>query len=104
MEKQRTLTQNRALHLMFEHLALELSEAGLDMKKTLKPEVDIPWEKESVKTWLWKPLQMALLGKESTTELTTIEFNDFMSTIRTWASIEHGIWLGEPGEDREAYL
>ena len=49
-------------------------------------------------------IEKKIKTKESTTELTTIEFNDFMSTIRTWASIEHGIWLGEPGEDREAYL
>lgn len=36
---------------------------------------------------------------KSTTSLSTIEFNDFMTQIRTWASMELGIWLGEPGEE-----
>jgi len=96
MEKQRTLTQNRALHLMFEHLALELSEAGLDMKKTLKPEVDIPWEKESVKTWLWKPLQMALLGKESTTELTTKDIDKVMNVLTRHLGTKFGVEIMFP--------
>jgi hypothetical protein len=43
MEKTRTLKQNAALHLMFTQLAQELNEAGFDMKKTLKPEIEIMW-------------------------------------------------------------
>jgi hypothetical protein len=68
MEK-RTTQQNRTLHSYFEMLAETLNEAGLDMKIVLKPEVQISWTKENVKEYLWKPLQKALLQKESTTEL-----------------------------------
>ena len=48
-DKQRTAKQNRALHLYFTHLADELNSAGLDMRKTLKPGVEIPWDGKSIK-------------------------------------------------------
>ena len=47
----RTLQQNRALHVLFQMLANELNSNGLDMRKTLKPSVDIPWSGRSVKEW-----------------------------------------------------
>lgn len=70
-KEQRTLTQNKALHKYFELLAEALNDAGLDMKTVLKPEIDIPWTKESVKKHLWKPIQEAMLDEVSTTKLDT---------------------------------
>lgn len=55
-EKQRTILQGRALHKYFELVGEALNVAGLDMKKVLKPNVDIPWNKDSVKNFLWKPV------------------------------------------------
>lgn len=72
-DKIRTPTQNASLHLFLSKLADVLNNAGLDMKRTLKAEVDIPWTKESAKEHLWKPIQKALTQKESTTEMTTVE-------------------------------
>lgn len=69
----RTLTQNGAMHLFFTQLAAELNAAGYDMRKTLKPEAEIPWTPASVKTHLWRPIQEALTAKKSTTEITTVE-------------------------------
>lgn len=80
-DKQRTLIQNRALHKFFELLADELNNAGLDMRKTLKPEIEIPWSKDTVKSYLWKPIQDAQLEKESTTELTTKEIDLIYNTL-----------------------
>jgi hypothetical protein len=73
--KQRTLTQNRALHLFCTMLADTLNAAGLDMKKTLKPDAEIPWDCASVKERLWKPIQEAVIGKLSTTEADRIEYS-----------------------------
>lgn len=81
MDKKRTLTQNNALHLMFDQLAEKLNDAGFDMKKTLKPSIDIPWSKMSVKEYLWRPVQKAQLGKESTTDLTTKEIDEVFETL-----------------------
>ena len=36
----RTLKQNSALHQLFKELANTLNEHGLDVRKTLKPEID----------------------------------------------------------------
>ncbi|HCP19605.1 hypothetical protein [Spongiibacter sp.] len=71
--KQRTLTQNRALHLFCQWLADTLNDAGYDMRKTLRQDVDIPWTQESVKEHLWRPIQIAMTDKRSTTEITTVE-------------------------------
>jgi len=69
----KTDQQRKALHLYFEHVAEALNSAGLDMKKTLKPEIDIPWTKDSVKEHLWRPIQQAMLDKKSTEALDTVE-------------------------------
>jgi hypothetical protein len=39
------------------------------MRKILKLTYAIPWTTESVKTYLWKPFQKALVGKEHTADL-----------------------------------
>lgn len=71
--KQRTLTQNRALHLFCQWLAEALNDAGYDMRKTLREDVEVPWTQASVKEYLWRPIQEALTEKRSTTEITTVE-------------------------------
>lgn len=95
-EKQRTLKQNNALHLMFEMLAEQLNEAGLDMRKTLKPSVDIPWLKESVKDYLWRPVQEAVMGKKSTTELTTKDIDKVFEILNRHLGEKFGIELEFP--------
>lgn len=71
--KQRTLTQNGAMHLFFQWLADTLNEAGLDMRKTLREDVEVPWTPENVKEHLWRPIQKAMTEKQSTTDITTVE-------------------------------
>ena len=78
--KQRTLTQNKAMHLFFGWLAETLNDAGLDMKKVLREDIDIPWTRESVKEHLWRPIQKAMTDKQSTTEITTVEPTDGATT------------------------
>lgn len=62
-------------------MADELSDAGLDMRKVLKPEVEIPWTKQSVKDHLFRPVMQAMLNKDSTTELTTQEIDLVFNTV-----------------------
>lgn len=79
-EKQRTDTQNRALHLYFQLVADRLNEAGLDKSVVLKG-IDVPWTKVGIKEDLWRPIQIAQLGKESTTELSTKDIDAVFDTI-----------------------
>jgi hypothetical protein len=80
-DKQRTVQQNKALHLWFQMLADSLNDAGYDMRKTLKQEIEIPWTKSSIKEYIWRPIQEAQLGKKSTTDLTTTEIDRVLETI-----------------------
>lgn len=96
---QRTVKQNSALHVFFELLAQALSDAGLDMKKTLKPEAEIPWTAETVKEFLWKPLQKAQLNKVSTTELSTKEIDAVYDTLNRHLGSKFGVTVVFPSVD-----
>lgn len=93
---QRTLRQNAALHTLFTHLAEELNLAGLDMKKALKPSIDIWWTPESVKEYLWRPIMKAQLNKESTTELTTVDIDKVFETINKHIGEKFGLVIDFP--------
>lgn len=95
-EKQRTLTQNRALHLYFQFVADTLNSAGLDMKKVLKPTIDILWTKYSIKEYLWKSVQNVMFGKESTKTLTTKEIDIVYDQLNKFLSEKFGISVPFP--------
>ena len=92
-EKQRTIQQNKALHKYFELIAEELNSAGYDMKKVLKPGVEIPWSRETVKEYLWRPLQEAYLLKPSTTKLNTKEIDKIIDILTKHLGEKLGIEL-----------
>ena len=94
----RTLTQNAALHLYFDMLASALNDAGLDMKTVLKPEIDIPWTKESVKAHLWKPIQKIMMDKDSTTELDTVNPSEVYEVLARHMSEKFGVFVEWPSQ------
>lgn len=93
---QRTVQQNKAIHVLFKLLANTLNEAGLDMRKTLKPGVEIPWSGAAVKEYLWRPIQTAQLQKTSTTELTTVEIDAVFDTINKHLGERFGLHVPFP--------
>lgn len=94
--KQRTLQQNRALHKLFDMLAQTLNESGNDMRRTLKEGVDIPWSGDTVKEYLWRPIQKAQLQKESTTELTTRDIDAVFETLNRHLGEKLGVYTPFP--------
>ena len=70
-QEQRTLQQNKALHLFFTMLADTLNDSGLYMNKLLR--VDIDWTPTTVKKYLWRPFQFSLFETEHTRDLTKRE-------------------------------
>ena len=94
--QRRTLRQNAAMHLMFNMLADELNTHGFDMKRTLKADIDIPWTGDTVKSFLWKPVQKAQLSKESTTQLTTKEIDAVYDTLNRYLGEKLGIHVDFP--------
>lgn len=95
----RTPTQNNSLHLYFRLLAQELNDAGLDMKKVLKPSVDISWNEDNIKEYIWRPIQNAQLLKKSTKDLTTKEVDLVYNTINRHLSEKFGIHLPFPSNE-----
>ena len=74
----RTDLQNRALHKYFRLLADALNESGSDQiafyKSLPDKGVPVPWSESAIKD-LWKVVQKAMEGVNSTTELTTAGVN-----------------------------
>lgn len=99
--KKHTDQQRKALHLYCELLAQALNDAGLDMKKTLKPEIDIPWTKESVKNHLWRPIQQALTEKRSTTQLDRVEPSQIYEVLNKHLAEKFGISVPFPSEETD---
>jgi hypothetical protein len=74
----RSSPQNRSLHLYYEHLAQALNEGGLTVKKLLEHTIDLEWSGRTVKELIWRPIQIALTGKESTADLDKVSEIDLV--------------------------
>jgi hypothetical protein len=92
----RTKQQNKALHVFFAELAETLNDNGLDMRKTLKPEIEISWNDKTVKEYLFRPIMKAQLNKVSTTEMSTIEIDKVFDTINKHLGDRFGLHVPFP--------
>ena len=99
--KRRTLSQNAALHLYCERLAEALNNAGYDMKRTLKEDVEIPWTKEMAKEYLWRPIQKVMTGEESTTEMNTVEPSEIYEVLNRHIAEKFGVSVPWPSHEWE---
>ncbi len=79
VKQSKTEKQFKALHLWFQLLADALNDAGFDQKKVIN--IDIPWSAYAVKEYLWRPTQIKMLGKKSTTRLTRNEIDPIFEVI-----------------------
>jgi hypothetical protein len=95
----RTPQQNKAFHKGCRLLAAALADAGLDAKKTLKPEVDIPWTPEMVKDLLYKPILKAMYGKESTSDMETEEVSEVWKVLNRHLAEKFGVQVPFPSEE-----
>ena len=97
--KIRTLTQNSALHLYCHQLADAFNSAGLDMVHVLSKGVSIPWSEEKVKSDIWKKVQLAKTGKNSTAKLTKEEVSQVYEIINRHIGERFGLFLPFPSKD-----
>lgn len=85
----RTLTQNRAFHLYFTMVAVQLNNSGLYINKLIKEnkyKADIDWSGDLVKNQLWRPIMEAILDKKSTTQLEKSEVDMVYNTLNRYLS------------------
>ena len=91
VENQRTLKQNNALHKLFELWAKALNDAGYPVQVVIQKTPEIWFTKHNIKELLWRPIQKASLGKESTTELTTKEIDTVYDEVNKFLAEEFKI-------------
>lgn len=99
--RKRTGKQNSALHKYLSMVAEALREAGIDARKFFKPSVEIPVSAEMLKEDAWRPIQIAMLGKESTTELERAEVNKVYEVFDRHLAQSHGIHVPFPSREEE---
>ena len=97
--KQRSLTQNRCLHLYCTQLSDALNDSGLDFRQVIKDGVDVPWTDALAKDYLWRPIQKAVTGKESTTKPERQEYSQIYDVLNRHISGKFGIFVGWPSKD-----
>mgnify|MGYP002343972023 CR=1 FL=1 len=98
-EKALTAPQLRSVFLYCDLLSKELNGRGLDMVKTLKAGVDIPWSKESARQFMWQPIQEAQFNKKSLTELKTHEVTKIYDVINRHLSDKFGVYVPFPSRE-----
>lgn len=96
VKDKRTSKQNRALHLYFRLLAEALNEAGYDMKAVIRKEVDIPWTMESVKEYLWRPIQKQYILEKSTVQLSTKNIDEIYDIVNRVIGERTGVFIPFP--------
>ena len=92
----RTAKQNNALHLWIRWLVKALNDAGLDMRKVLKPSIQIPWTEESAKEHLWHPVQKIVCGKEKSSDLDKKEVSEVYEVLNRHLSEKFGVSIEFP--------
>ena len=90
VKDQRTVKQNRSLHLYFTQVAQALNDAGYNVKavlKLFKNDFEIEFTQYIVKELLWRTAQKAMYGKQSTKELKAYkEINEIHKIVSRFLS------------------
>lgn len=93
-KKNRSSQQNRYYHgIVLERLSLHIGYTPDEMHEVLKHKFLRTWRTIPTKTG---PEEIEIT--RSTTELTTKDFEEYMTQVREWASINLGCWIPEPNE------
>lgn len=95
----RSQEQNAAMHLWLTWVAEALNEAGYDMQTVLSEGAGLSWTMESAKENLWRPIQKAMLKKQSTTELYKPEVSDVYEHLNRFLSTKFGIHIKFPDKN-----
>jgi hypothetical protein len=96
--KQRTNPQNAALHVYCKLVAHALNDAGIDFRKFIKEGYEIPFNEYLVKEYLWRVIQNAMTGKDSTTKPKTSDYPKIYEVLNRKLA-EHGIHVPWPTKE-----
>ena len=96
----RTSRQNKALHLYFTFIANELNGLGQEFSYSGVKDFDLSmrYTPNIVKDFFWRPIQITLFEKESTTDLVTSEMNEIIEIINKFFA-DKGVVITFPSID-----
>lgn len=97
--RQRTQTQNAALHVFCAQVAEELNEGGFDFRLFLRAGYPVPFNDFLVKEFLWRPVQKAITGQDSTKKPETHEYAKIYDALNMKLA-EHGIYVPWPCKEQ----
>lgn len=103
-QKQRTHSQNNALHLYLTQVANELDRQGHTMQDVVKKitKVEIKPTMHNVKEMIWREIMKAQLGKESTTFLAKQEDIDKVyDVMNKWLGTYFEIFIPFPNDEEK---
>jgi hypothetical protein len=99
LPKTRTSQQNKALHLFCKLVSDQLSEK-YTVQQVLAQSIEREWTPENVKNLLWRPLQIAITGKESTAEAITKEYPKIHKYLEYFLGDKFGVYVPWPIEKK----
>lgn len=99
--KQRTILQNKSIHLWFTQVAEALNESGYDFRKTIKPNIDVPWSPQMVKDYMWRPILLTMFKKQSTADMKTDEVTKVWEVLNRHLGEKLGIHVPFPSVESE---
>lgn len=97
--RQRTNKQNAALHKYLDMLSEVLNDSGYCVTKTLSHDAEIPWSAAMAKELLWKPLQLAVIEKESTAEAHRDEYIKVYDVLNRHLGEKLGVHVPWPSHE-----
>lgn len=83
VKKSRTNQQNRALHLFFTIVTNQLNELGQEFQYSgiSGKSLSMPYTPELFKNMIWREIQKAMYGIESTTKINTDQINGILDVL-----------------------
>lgn len=98
-DKTRTSSQNRALHAYCRLLAERLNDAGYPFIATINgKEIEVDWDKDLVKKFIWKPVQKIMTEKKSTTEPSTKQYAEVYETVNRFTASRFAVSVQWPSK------
>ena len=104
-DKQRTLQQNKALHLYLSQVADELDRQGHTMQNVVQKitKVEIKPTLYNVKEMIWREIMKAQLGKDSTTFLEKNEIDQVYDVMNKWLGTYFEIYISFPNDEQRQW-
>ena len=91
----RTDKQRKALHLYLSRVAKALNEKGITFEVFFNEGYQVEWTMEICKNELWRPIQKAITGKQSTTKPSTAQYPEIYDYLNKRLA-EHSIHIPWP--------